>query len=92
MSSFAEALADHLNWQAQRYVQVDGPLRPEDITDITVRWSEGEQGTDDYGDEYTRLPELSVSVEVIGPLRLQADPAWCIENLMRSALGLELNP
>lgn len=93
MSDFREALADHLTGIRNRYGRDAYPVTPTDIEGIDVRWTEGEQGTSDYGDEYTTLPDLTVTV-TLGPNyeTVRADPAWCIENLMRLALGLELNP
>lgn len=90
MSSFREAMADHLTLVERRYGRP--PVQAADIVDVDVTWREGEEGTDDYGDEYTRLPELEVLISVRDRGDLRADPGLCIENLMRLALGIEVTP
>uniref|UniRef100_UPI0038D25AAF Minor tail protein n=1 Tax=Mycobacterium phage Phaedrus TaxID=546184 RepID=UPI0038D25AAF len=95
VTAFREALADHVSGRL-----AFGWMRPErsmtvearEISGIDVTWSEGDQGTSDYGDEYTHLPELTVTVSLTDGTRVHADPGWCIENLLRQACGLEVNP
>lgn len=90
-TSFAVALADHLSG---RWAPLGHPDHWEaaDITGIDVQWGDGEDSTDDYGDPTLRLPYLEVFVNGHGGRRTKAETGWCIENLMRQALGLDLNP
>lgn len=85
VSPFREKLAEHLTG---RWTALGSPEQwsPQDITDVQVSWSEGDQGTDDYGDEYIRLPYLEIYVEGIGGRRTAADPGWVIAELMKQAL------
>jgi hypothetical protein len=91
MSSFAERLVGHLNDRQRRY-QGMGCYTESQIKDIDVQWYEGEDTTDDWGDPRLRLPTLEVIVTMYDNERIQADPGWCLEQMMRQALGLELNP
>jgi hypothetical protein len=88
---FKQALADHLTG---RWAPFGNTVewKAADITGIDVNWSDGEQGTDDYGDEFIRQPYLEIYVSGTEGRRTQADTGWCIETLMRQACGLDLNP
>lgn len=94
MSDFAEALVGHVidrgfrfSWRPAKEI-VPG----DKITDVHVRWDAGDQSTDSYGHERNTPPSLEVEVTFASGEHRQAEPGWVIEQLMRGALGLELNP
>ncbi|AXH48068.1 hypothetical protein SEA_NEOS5_86 [Mycobacterium phage Neos5] len=98
--TFREALAAHLSGKADR-VYLFNPrtnerrsstVTADEIAGIDVQYDEGEQGTSDYGDEFTRLPYITVTATLTDGSRIQADPGWCVESLLRQACGLEVNP
>lgn len=88
MSTFREALTAHING-TYGYRRM-GEYRPEQITDVDVWWSAGEDGTDDYGDPRLRLPELEITVTMDTGEREKTDPGWALETLMKLALGIDL--
>lgn len=95
---FGQAICAHLMDQI-RY-RPHGDLIPEDITDVDVRWDDGDR-YDPESDVENDPPELSVRVtfrpridlaekdpDRLGSLTMNVDPAFALESVMRSLLGL----
>ena len=81
MSSFREHLAGHLNDRGRVYRWFSPEAAPT-----------GPILENDIKDIDVRWSDLEVEVTTKDGRRVLADPGWCIENLMRLACGLEVNP
>lgn len=90
MSTFKERLAGHINLENNRRGATSAPVHENDITDVEVRWNEGEQTTDYAGDDVLRLPELQVVVTVNETEGWYVDPAWFLTEVARLALKAEV--
>lgn len=94
--TFAEAICDHLAERDRyRLGYRRSDLLPDAITDVDVRWDSGESHDPTY-DRPNSPPSFEISVsfrmENASTLTKQVEPGWAVENLMRLALGLEVNP